>query len=60
MSINESLDMGRYAFYVWASYGLTAALLIIEFVLLRQRRRTIVQRLGRMIRMEKREQVNET
>lgn len=47
----EALDMGRYAFYVWASYGVTAVALVVEVIWLRQRRRTIERRVGRSIRM---------
>jgi heme exporter protein D len=37
--MNEFFAMGGYAFYVWMSYGLTAAALGVEFALLRARRR---------------------
>ena len=59
MSISEAFDMGRYAGYVWGSYGVLAVCLISEVVLVRKRRRTILSQLGRMVRMAKREQANE-
>jgi heme exporter protein D len=31
--------MGGYAWYVWGSYGVTFALLMLEIVLLRNRKR---------------------
>ena len=40
--------MGGYAFYVWGSFGLTAIVLAIEVLLVQQRRRTILARLGRI------------
>lgn len=50
-SANEFFAMGGYAFYVWGSYGVTALFLVLEVVLLLLRKRTIIQRLGRRIRM---------
>jgi len=38
-SLGEFLAMGGYAFYVWGSFGATAAALGIEAALLRARRR---------------------
>jgi len=43
--------MGGYAFYVWGSYGMVAAALALEVILLLRRRRTLLRRLGRMHRM---------
>lgn len=51
MSVSEFFNQGGYAFYVWASYGLCFALLIIEIFQLRKQRRTILTRIGRLIRM---------
>ena len=48
MSLAEFLHMGGYAFYVWGSYGVTAALLLIEVLLLVRRRRTLLGRLSRI------------
>ena len=47
----EFFAMGGYAFYVWASYGAAALLILLEILWLRKRQRTILQRLGRMKRM---------
>jgi heme exporter protein D len=35
--------MGGYGFYVWGSYGVTLVLLAAEIVLLRARKRRIMQ-----------------
>lgn len=59
MSLAEALDMGRHAPYVWGSYGVMALCIVGEVVWLLVRRRTIRARVGRIIRMAKR-QVHET
>ena len=53
--MSEFLSQGGYAFYVWTSYGLTLVLLVAEIVQLRRGRRTILARLGRLMRMRGRE-----
>ena len=58
-SWSEFFAMGGYAFYVWGSYGVTALFMLGELILLILRRRTITQRLGRMVRIT-REAKNET
>ena len=40
--MNEFLAMGGYGFFVWGSYGVTAAVLAIEIFFLRARRRAAV------------------
>ena len=47
----EFFAMGGYAEYVWGSYGVTALFMVMEVILLMRRRRTILQRLGRIKRM---------
>jgi heme exporter protein D len=37
--MSEFFAMGGYAFYVWGSYGVTFALLVIEVYLLMKRKR---------------------
>ena len=39
------LEMGGYALYVWGSFGVTAALIAMEILLLRNRRRAAVAHL---------------
>lgn len=48
MNLAEFFHMGGYAFYVWGSYAVTAALMVVEVVWLVRRRRTLLDRLGRM------------
>lgn len=52
-SWSEFIEMGKYAFFVWWSYGVTAAFMIGEVILLSRRKRTMVQRLGRLIRADR-------
>ncbi len=47
----EFFDMGGYALYVWGSFGATALLMIAEPVLLSRRRKTAVQSVARLQRM---------
>ena len=54
MSIAEFFSQGGYAFYVWSSYGLTLLLLAAETIQLKRQRRTIFDRLGRLMRMRAR------
>jgi heme exporter protein D len=56
MSVAEFFDMGGYAFYVWGSFGATALLMIVEPLLLRQRRRNILRRIARMARIREAEE----
>lgn len=56
MSFSEFLSMGGYGFYVWGSYGVTFAFMAIEVFLVIRNKRTIMQRLTRMVKMNR--QVN--
>jgi heme exporter protein D len=47
----EFFHMGGYALYVWGSFGVTAAFLIAEPLLIRHRREAILTRIRRMARM---------
>ncbi len=51
-SLSEFFNMGGYALYVWGSFGVTALLMIIEPILVRQRRKTALQRISRLIRIK--------
>ncbi|MDP3617924.1 MAG: heme exporter protein CcmD [Rhodoferax sp.] len=42
-SVSEFLAMGGYAFYVWSSFGLTAAVVVGEVLLLRAQRKNILR-----------------
>ncbi len=56
MSITEFFSQGGYAFYVWSSYGACLLLLIAEIVQLRRHQRTILSKIGRLMRMRSAEQ----
>jgi heme exporter protein D len=47
----EFLNQGGYAFFVWSAFGVTFLLLIAEILLLRHNRRTILKRVGRLVRL---------
>jgi len=55
-SVSDFFAMGGYAFYVWGSYGVTALFMVIEVILVQRNKRTIMQRLARLIRAN--QQVN--
>ena len=44
-SVSEFFAMGSYGLYVWGSFGLTAVVVIGEVLLLRARRKAILQEL---------------
>ncbi|RTZ71529.1 MAG: heme exporter protein CcmD [Gammaproteobacteria bacterium] len=50
--IAEFFNMGGYALYVWGSFGVTALLMIVEPLLVHQRRKAMVQRIRRMVRLK--------
>ena len=56
MSVAEFFHMGGYGFYVWGSYGVTALFMIGEIIIVLRNKRTVIQRVKRMIRANK--QVN--
>jgi heme exporter protein D len=49
--IADFLSQGGYAFFVWSAFGMTFGLLIAEVLTLRRNRRTILQRVGRLVRL---------
>lgn len=51
-SVKEFFNMGGYALYVWGSFGATAILMIAEPLLVRARRKAILQRISRLIRIK--------
>ena len=44
-SVSEFFAMGGYAFYVWGSFGITALVMAVESLLIRNRRRQVQQTL---------------
>ena len=53
-SFADFLHMGGYGLYVWGSFGLTAAIMIIEPILVARTRKTTIARLKRQLRAESR------
>lgn len=51
--MNEFLQMGGYAFYVWSSYGICLIVLLINVVIPIQREKKIIQSIS-----EKNKQAN--
>lgn len=49
--MSEWFAMGGHGFYIWGSFGVSALFMVGEVILVMRRRRTLVERLGRMIRM---------
>jgi heme exporter protein D len=42
-NVSEFFAMGGYAFYVWGSFGVTAAAVVIEMLLIRSQRRELLR-----------------
>ncbi|MCB1881125.1 MAG: heme exporter protein CcmD [Chromatiaceae bacterium] len=53
MSVAEFFHMGGYGLYVWGSFGVSALLMVLEPILLRSRRKATLQRISRIIRLNK-------
>lgn len=51
MSFAEFISMGGYGFYVWASFGMTALLIVVEVVHLKQQRITNIKRIRRLTKL---------
>ena len=49
---SEFFNMGGYAFYVWTSYGLTFAVLVLNIVQPLMQRKQTISRVRRAIRRE--------
>ena len=45
-SLSEFLAMGGYGLYVWGSLGMCAAVVVAELMVIRFRRRLLVQEAG--------------
>ena len=50
-SIADFFYFSGYAWYVWGSYGVTAAFMIGEIILVMRGRKTMINRLARMARL---------
>lgn len=47
----EFLNQGGYSLFVWGAYGMALVLLVGEVAVLHRQRRTILARLGRLMRL---------
>jgi heme exporter protein D len=45
------LSQGGFGFFVWSAYAMVLVLMVAEVVQLRRQRRTILTRIGRILRM---------
>ena len=52
--MSEFFAMGGRGFYVWMSYGITALCMIVEVIVLLRSKKTVLERLARMVRAESR------
>jgi heme exporter protein D len=41
--VTEFFAMNGYGFYVWSAYGVTALVLVVELIVLRSRRRAVLE-----------------
>lgn len=48
MTLTEFISMGGYGFYVWASFGMTVLLIVIEVIYLKRQHATNIQRIRRL------------
>ena len=51
MSLPAFLDMGHYATYVWGSYGVVAAFMLIEVILLITKKKSLIKSITRLARL---------
>jgi len=47
----DFINQGGYAGYVWGAFGMTFGLLLVEILQLRASRKTMLTRLGRLLRL---------
>jgi heme exporter protein D len=52
MNWNEFFSMGGYALYVWISYGLMAAVLLLNLLLPLRRQSQVLQGIARRLKQE--------
>ena len=53
-SFSDFLAMGGYGLYVWGSFGVTAAVMLIEPIAVARHRKTTIARLRRQLRADAR------
>ena len=57
--MKEFFNMGGYALYVWGSFGMTALLMIVEPILVRNKRKLTLQRVSRLVRSKSAQQAKQ-
>ena len=53
-SFSDFLHMGGYGLYVWGSFGVTVAIMVVEPILVARNGKTTLSRLKRQLRAEAR------
>ncbi len=53
MSVSEFFAMGGYAFFVWGSYGVTAAFILIELLLVMNKKRSLLHSIFRAAKLNR-------
>ncbi|MCK5716833.1 MAG: heme exporter protein CcmD [Thiomargarita sp.] len=51
----EALEMGKYAFYIWTSYGIALVVLVANVLIPFNHKRTLLRTLGRKVRRKRRD-----
>ena len=51
--MSEFFAMGGYGYFVWMSYGVTALFMVIELVLVIQKKRSLLHRITRLARLNR-------
>ena len=54
MTLNEFLNMGGYAFYVWTSYGIALVVLLVNVILPLLQRKKLLRKIARAARRTRR------
>lgn len=54
--MSDFFAMGTHGTYVWGSFGVAALFMVGEVILVVRHKRTLLQRLSRMVRMNSGEQ----
>ena len=54
MNLNDFLHMGGYAFYVWTSYGIALAVLLLNVILPLRQRKKLLDNIARAARRARR------
>lgn len=60
MNIQEFLNQGGYAFYVWGAYGMAIIVLSLEIIFLKQQHTKVIIRIQRLLRRQQQENSNES